>query len=75
MHNLQFHRLPLSARLATCLSFFLAWVMLAEFVIDRYGFDRYLPFYRVGDVCPYEFVVLLAIAVFWMRAHRRTRCT
>lgn len=23
-----------------------SWVLIAEFVIDRYGLDEYLPFYR-----------------------------
>lgn len=39
------------------------WVLIAEFVIDRYGFDRYLPFYRYGDVCIWDVVILAAVAI------------
>ena len=70
MDKTLFRNLPLAVKLATCLSFFMTWVLLAEFVIDRYGFDRFLPLYRVGDVCPYELLVLAAIALFWRAAHR-----
>ena len=71
MNAIAFIHLPFSVRLMTCASMFMAWVLVAEFVIDRYGFDRYLPYYRVGDVCPYELVVAGLIALFWFRAHRR----
>ena len=67
-----FRNQPLAVKLATCLSFFMAWVLTAEFVIDRYGFDHLLPYYRVGDICPYEFIVLAAIGLFWWRTHARS---
>jgi hypothetical protein len=68
--RIRFRSLPLSVRLATMLAYFLAWVLFAELVIDRYGLDAYLPFYRVGDVCPYELVVLALLGFAWWRAHR-----
>ena len=64
MSKIHFADIPLVVRLTTRMSIFMAWVLFAEFVIDRYGFDRYLPFYRVGNVCPYELVAILAIVVF-----------
>jgi hypothetical protein len=56
-------------RSMTCVSMLMAWVLIAEFVIDRYGFDQYLPFYRHGDLCPYDFLALAAVVVFWVLAH------
>ena len=71
MNKIAFADVPLVVRLMTCLSMFMAWVLVAEFVIDRYGFDRFLPFYRVGDVCPYDLLIIFAIIVFWVRLHTR----
>ena len=70
MDQIKFRNLPLSARLMTCASMFMAWVLFAEFVIDRYGFDEYIPFYRFADICPYEFLVVGLIILFWIKSHR-----
>ena len=69
--RIRFRSLPLAVRLAAMLAYFLAWVLFAELVIDRYGLDAHLPFYRVGDVCPYELAVLAVLGIAWWRAHRR----
>ena len=66
----EFKSLPLIVRLSTIAYIFIAWVLLAEFVIDRYGFDRYLPFYRVGDLCVYDLAVIAGCAAAWWRLHR-----
>jgi hypothetical protein len=50
---------------------FMVWVLFAEFVIDRYGWHEIIPFYRFGDVCPYELLVIAAIGVFWVKAHKK----
>ena len=71
MTNLRFKDMPLAARLATAASFFMAWVLFAEFVIDRYGLDRFLPLYRVGNLCPYDLAVSAIIIGWWIAAHRR----
>lgn len=71
MQPISFRDLPLSVRLMTGASLFMAWVLFAEFVIDRYGLDVFLPFYRYADLCPYDFVVALLVVVFWMQAHRQ----
>ena len=70
MQTIRFTALPLSVRIMTCASMLMAWVLVAEFVIDRYGLDVYLPFYRVGDLCPYDVVALAAVIAFWFLAHR-----
>jgi hypothetical protein len=55
--------MPLWVRLASALAVLNTWVLIAEFVIDRYGFDRHLPFYRYGDVCIWDVVILAAVAI------------
>jgi hypothetical protein len=42
-------------------------------VIDRYGLDEYLPFYRYGEVCLWDFAVIIVIAVLFGRASRIPR--
>ena len=68
--SIRFRALPLVARIATMLALFMAWVLFAELIIDRHGLDVYLPFYRVGNFCPYDIAVLLILALSWWRLHR-----
>lgn len=70
MQRIEFYQLPLWVRLAAALTLFNTWVVIAEFVIDRYGIDEYLPFYRYGDVCLWEIAVIIAIVVLFVRASR-----
>jgi hypothetical protein len=69
-HRIAFWQLPLWVRLAAALTVFNTWVLIAEFVIDRYGIDEYLPFYRYGDVCLWEVAVIALLTVFFIRASR-----
>ncbi len=71
--RIAFHQLPLWVRLAAALAVFNTWVLIAEFVIDRYGLDDYLPFYRYGDICLYEVAVIALLAVGFVRASRVPR--
>lgn len=73
MDPMEFRRLPLSVRVMTCASMFMGWVLFAEFVIDRYGWHEFLPYYRFADICPYELLVAVLIVVFWVRAHASRR--
>ena len=68
---LRFRSLPLLVRLTTMLSLFMAWLLVAELVIDRHGLDEYLPLYRVGNFCTYDAAVLLVLALVWWREHSR----
>ena len=65
-----FKSLPLIVRLATIANLFMAWVLFAELVIDRHGLDRFLPFYRVGEVCVWDLGVVGLLALAWWRLHR-----
>lgn len=73
MNTLAFHQLPLWIRLAAALTLLNTWILVAEFVIDRYGLDEYLPFYRYGDVCVWDIVIIIGIAVMFVRASRIPR--
>ena len=66
-----FRSLPLIVRLTTFANLLMAWILFAELVIDRHGLDRYLPFYRVGNLCPYEIAVVAVLVLWWRRLHRR----
>lgn len=38
-----------------------SWVIFEEFVVDRRGLWRYMPFYRVGDPCAWDLAVAILI--------------
>lgn len=73
MQLIAFWQLPLWVRLAAMLTVFNTWVLIAEFVIGRYGFDEYLPFYRYGHVCLWEVALIIILIVLFVRASRVPR--
>jgi hypothetical protein len=73
VQRIAFHQLPRWVRLAAALTLFNTWVLIAEFVIDRYGLDESLPFYRYGDVCLWDIAVIIGIAVLFVRASKTPR--
>jgi hypothetical protein len=48
MSKVPFKDSPFLVKAAVFLGFFTAWVIFEEFVIDRHGLWRFLPFYKVG---------------------------
>lgn len=72
MPPLAFAQLPLWIRVAAALTLINTWILLAEFVIDRYGLDEYLPFYRYGDVCVWDIAVIAGVATLFVRQSRAT---
>ena len=50
MDRIAFYQLPLWVRVAAALTLFNTWVLIAEFVIDQYGFDKYLLLYRYANI-------------------------
>lgn len=68
--QIRFSSLPLIVRLATMATFFMLWVGFEELVIDRFGLDRYLPFYRVAEACLYDLIVAALLVFAWWRMHR-----
>lgn len=71
--RIAFYQLPLWVRLAAVLALLNTWILIAEFVIDRYGLDDYLPFYRYGDVCLWDIAVIIGLAVLFIRRSRIPR--
>ena len=67
MAKIPFTDLPFATKLGLMLIPFMGWVMFAEFVIDRNGWDRFLPFYKFGQFCPYDLAVLAVLAFLWWR--------
>lgn len=71
MQRVTFAALPGLVQFTSLATIFIGWVAFAEFVIDRHGLDRFLPLYRVGDLCPYDLAVLLLLAATWVLLRRR----
>jgi len=72
MGTLSFGQLPTIAKVAVGIAFYDAWWSIEEFVIDRYGLWRYMPYYRVSDLCVWDLAVALLIIVgLWRLARQR----
>lgn len=71
MEAFSFRQLPLAVKIATWVVFNNAWWSIEEFVIDRKGVWRYMPYYRVGDACVWDLAVALMIGFAVWRASRR----
>jgi hypothetical protein len=74
MERLSFSQLPLAARVAVGVAFLNAWVSFEEFIVDRHGLWRYMPFYKVGEFCVWDLAVTLGIGVAIWRASGRRGC-
>lgn len=74
MSKVSFKDLPLVVKAAVFVSFFVAWVMFEELVIDRHGLWRSLPFYKVGLFCLWDVLALVAIGcgLLWPSLSRRS---
>lgn len=70
MQRIPFWQLPLWVRLAAALTLLNTWVIIAEFVIDRYGIDEHLPLYKYGDLCLWDIAIVIGIGVLFVRASR-----
>jgi hypothetical protein len=71
MDKLSFKQLPLVVKIAVGLVFYNAWWSVEEFVIDRYGIWKYMPYYRVANPCVWDLAVGLIIGFAILRASRR----
>ena len=79
MSKVAFKDMPFLVKAAVFVSFFMAWVMFEELVIDRHGLWRFLPFYKVGLFCVWDVLALFAIGggLLWVslpRRSERARC-
>jgi hypothetical protein len=73
MQRIAFYQLPLWVRIAAALTLLNTWVVIAEFVIDRYGLDEHLPFYQYGNLCLWDIAVIIGITVLFVRSSRVPR--
>jgi hypothetical protein len=73
---MKFKKLPLLVKIAVVLTFFNTWVMFEEFVIDRFGYWHYLPFYKKGIFCPWDitFILIVSIMVFFNWSYIKSKC-
>lgn len=71
MQKIAFAALPAFVQFTSLATLFIGWVLFAELIIDRHGLDRFLPFYRVGNFCPYDLAVVLLLAAAWLMLRRR----
>lgn len=72
MGTLQFKQLPLVVKIAVGGVFYNAWWSIEEFVIDRHGLWKYMPYYKVGDAWVWDLAVAVIITVaVWSAAAAR----
>jgi hypothetical protein len=70
MEALTFNQLPLVVKIAVWVVFNNAWWSIEEFVIDRYGLWKYMPYYRVAGPCVWDLAVALITGFAIWRASR-----
>jgi hypothetical protein len=56
-------RFPFLLRLAVALTLFNSWVLFEEIVVDRLGWWRFMPRYRVGRFCEWDVAAILVIVL------------
>jgi len=72
MGTVSFRELPTVVKVATGVAFFTLWMCLEEFVINRSGFWRYLPYYKRDDACVWDLAVsVLIVAGLWALSRSR----
>jgi len=72
MATFSFKQLPMIAKVGVGIAFYDAWWGIEEFLIDRHGLWRYMPYYRVGDPCVWDLAVgLLIIVGLWRLSWQR----
>jgi hypothetical protein len=72
MNRLSFRQLPLIVKIAVGVVFNNAWWSIEEFVIDRRGLWKYMPYYRVANPCVWDLFVALTTSLVLWRLSRRT---
>lgn len=72
METLSFQQLPLVVKIAVGVVFYNTWWSIEEFIIDRHGLWKYMPYYRVADPCVWDLAVALIIGFAIWRASRRS---
>jgi hypothetical protein len=72
METVAFRQLPLIAKVAVGVAFFNSWVSFEEFVVNRSGLWRYMPYYRMTDPCIWDLgAALLVVIGLWQLSRQR----
>jgi hypothetical protein len=67
MQNVPFRALPNPVKFAVWLSYVAVWVLLERLVIEPFGIDRFMPFYRIQGFCVWDFLAITAITIVLVR--------
>lgn len=54
-------RFPFLLRMAVALTLFNSWVLFEEIVVDRLGWWRFMPCYRVARFCEWDVAAIVVI--------------
>ena len=73
---MKFKQLPFIAKFAILVTFFNTWVMIEEFIIDRFGYWQFLPFYKKGIFCLWDagFLAIAALLIFYNWKTIKEKC-
>jgi hypothetical protein len=76
MDGIAFKQLPMIVKIAMWLVFNNAWWSMEEFVIDRRGLWKYMPYYKVANGCAWDLAVGVIVALtIWRASGDLTRPT
>jgi hypothetical protein len=64
------HDTPRIVKVATWFAFLNTWALFEELVVDRYGLWKFMPFYRVGRLCPWDLAATVVITLVVRNAWR-----
>ena len=70
MSKLGFADVPWVVRGTSWATAMMAWILFEEFIIDRHAWDRWLPFYRVGNLCVYDLAVAILLSGAFLLLNR-----
>jgi hypothetical protein len=71
MEQVKFRQLPMWVRVVIGLALINVWVSLEGFVIEPTGLWKYMPYYKVGGFCVWDFsAIMLVTAGLWWASVR-----
>lgn len=61
MQQIHFRSLPALAKFGIGAGILFLWTVFEHEVIERFGIDQYMPFYRVGGICAWDILAMATI--------------
>jgi hypothetical protein len=72
VHTIPFRQVPHVVKIAVAVAFNNAWWSIEEFVIDRHGLWKFMPYYKVADPCVWDLgVALITVFAIWRASRPR----